>query len=332
MTNLDRLLSDVPVAILDFETTGLSPRAGSRVVEVSVVRCEPGRDPEVVLDTLIDPQTPVLCTKIHGITDEDVEGAPLFSDIADDLVRCLEGAVLGAFNASFDLAFYSAEMNAFQRGRLVRVPPHICLMWLRPLLGVGKRCSLSVACSELNLSATTHRAAEDALATAYLWRHYLDAASDKGLRSLRDLRHAGTHGYLDSLEDEPFSAADILGIGRESSETALKPRSEAIRYPRTSGTDKPRGRDHQTAIREYWQAICAALNDAAMSPEDLHFLRSEQLRLELPPESIRTVHARFFADRLIQVAEDDSVTSSETATLAELHAALAGLGWAPGAT
>lgn len=326
--NLDCLLTELPVAVLDFETTGLSPKAGCRVVEVSVVRCEPKRDPVVSLDTLVNPQGPVLCTNIHGITDEDVIGAPLFSDIGDDLVRSLQGAVVGEFNASFDMTFYSAEMRAFQRGRTVRMPPHVCLMWLRPLLGVGKRCSLSAACQELGIAQTSHRAAEDALAASYVWRHYLDAASAKGIRTLRDLRKAGTHTYLDSLEAEAYSAADLAAIGQEPTITALKPRVDPIHNPIARQPEvKPSPYDHAAAIRTYWQDICASFSDKVITPSEVEALRAEQQRLGLPAPSIRSVHARFFADRLMQAAEDDSVSSSETLMLSQLHAALAALGW-----
>ena len=67
MTN--RTLRDTAMSFIDFETTGLSARSGARVVEVSIVRVEPDGEPQVVLDTLIDPEGPVLCTSIHGIDD-----------------------------------------------------------------------------------------------------------------------------------------------------------------------------------------------------------------------------------------------------------------------
>lgn len=55
MTLDARPLREVPLAVIDFETTGLSPKGGARVVEIAVVRALPGRKPEVVLDSLVDP-------------------------------------------------------------------------------------------------------------------------------------------------------------------------------------------------------------------------------------------------------------------------------------
>src|SRR5262245_59996831 len=78
---LDRTVADTPVAILDFETTGLYAGV-DRVVEVSVVRVEPGQPRRLALDTLVNPGRRMAATEIHGITEDDVRDAPRFEDIA----------------------------------------------------------------------------------------------------------------------------------------------------------------------------------------------------------------------------------------------------------
>jgi len=50
----DRAISETPMAILDFETTGLVAGV-DRVVEVSVLQLDPGKPPRVALDTLVNP-------------------------------------------------------------------------------------------------------------------------------------------------------------------------------------------------------------------------------------------------------------------------------------
>ena len=90
-------IAETPIAIVDFETTGLTPGA-DRVVEVSIVRVEPGQRSELVLDTLVDPCRAMAATEIHGITDDDVQGAPRFSEIAEDVAQALSGAVVAAYN------------------------------------------------------------------------------------------------------------------------------------------------------------------------------------------------------------------------------------------
>ena len=91
------LIAQTPVAIIDFETTGLT--AGlDRVVEVSVVRVDPDQKPRLVLDTLVNPNRPMGATEIHGITDADVQQAPKFSDIADEVLAVTAGCVVAAYN------------------------------------------------------------------------------------------------------------------------------------------------------------------------------------------------------------------------------------------
>ena len=55
----DLPVAQTPIAVFDFETTGLNP-GYDRVVEVSVIRIDPGRPPRLVLDTLVNPRSPSL--------------------------------------------------------------------------------------------------------------------------------------------------------------------------------------------------------------------------------------------------------------------------------
>ena len=124
------LIGDTPLAVIDFETTGLTPGV-DRVVEVAVARLEPGCEPQLVLDTLVNPQRRVAATEIHGITDEDVSDAPSFAEVAGDLVEALAGCVVTAYNVYFDISFLSHELKS---AGLNHVPPHMCLMYFRPRL------------------------------------------------------------------------------------------------------------------------------------------------------------------------------------------------------
>jgi len=189
-----------------------------------------------------------------------------------------------------------------------------------------------VACGELSLPATSHRAAEDALATGYLWERYVSVAQSKGIRTFQDLQGLGSHKYLASLAGSMFSAADVAQIGRESSRTALKPRLEPLaeiwREENAPRTEEPQ--DSGVSTREYWNALASAFADQAVTAEEIDWLRSEQQRLRLGMDAIRGVHARFVASQLVSAAEDDAVSSRESEALRELFGALHALGWAPG--
>ncbi|MCX7030142.1 MAG: exonuclease domain-containing protein, partial [Spirochaetes bacterium] len=59
---MSQLILETPIAIIDFETTGLAP-GPDRVVEVSVVRADPGKEPVLILDSLVNPDRPMAATE-----------------------------------------------------------------------------------------------------------------------------------------------------------------------------------------------------------------------------------------------------------------------------
>lgn len=123
-------IADTPVAVLDFETTGMRP-GSDRVVEVAVARIDPGCEPRLVLDTLVNPRRPMACTEIHGITNADVADAPEFADIVPALLAALDGCAMAAYNVYFDLKFLEYELN---RAGDAGLPPPFCLISLRQFL------------------------------------------------------------------------------------------------------------------------------------------------------------------------------------------------------
>jgi DNA polymerase-3 subunit epsilon len=334
---LDRPLEEIPVAVLDFETTGLSPKGGARVVEVAVARAEPGTEPVLAVDTLIHPEGPVLCSDIHGIEDADVIGAPRFAGAGHHVIGALSGAIVATYNAGFDLAFLQAEAEYAWPTLTFNRPPYVCLMWLRPLLGVGRRCSLEQACSHYGLLAGTHRAAEDALLAARLWRCYLADATRAGARTLRGLQQLGSHTYLRSFAS-PLWPVDLAArLKPAPPEPRLKPRSEPPRgatilevgAPFDGLRARPGAPSHERR-RAYWRGLLDALEDGALSSAEHEGLLALQEQLALSEEEIRAIHARLLANVLAMMAEDDLLTRGESSDFDLLMDALRALGWAPG--
>ncbi|HTL40543.1 MAG TPA: histone-like nucleoid-structuring protein Lsr2 [Pseudolysinimonas sp.] len=96
--------------MIDVETTGLSPEA-DRIIEIAMVRLEPGGTVVDEWSTRLDPQGPVGATHIHGLTQSDVEGQPLFGAVASQLATMLGRLPIVAHNATFDIAFVRSEFN-----------------------------------------------------------------------------------------------------------------------------------------------------------------------------------------------------------------------------
>jgi DNA polymerase III epsilon subunit-like protein len=319
-----RRLSDTPIAVIDFETTGFSPKSGSRVVEVAVVRIDPGAEPRLVLDTLVDPDGPVHATRIHGITDDDVLGAPLFTDLAANVAQALEGAVVAAFNASFDMRFLEHELHRSKRGQQAWIPPHVCLMYARPLLNLGPKCSLADACAACGLPPASHRAADDAIAGARLWLIYRDAARKAGVECFEDLE-AGRYAFMTSFESDPFTRQLVDALAPSVPDGQLKPRT-------TEGTDPaaPLGVSPSDRRRRYWNMLLEAISDGVVTPDEMSSLLAAQQQLNLPTEDIRALHAKLAGEIIASHVEDAVVSTREAGVLTSLFAVLRNLGWAPG--
>lgn len=312
----DRKIDEIPIAIVDFETTGLMAGV-DRVIEVSVVRVSPGREPTLALDTLVNPRRPVAATEIHGITDSDVAQAPRFSDIAGELVAALEECVVGAYNVYFDIKFLSYELS--QAG-VDQIPPHFCLMYMRPLLGLGSRCRLDEACRANDIEyEATHVAAQDAQACTLLLERYIEILHERGISTFSDLAALKNYKFFKSFENSPLQDPgfyNLKGCDRlcsRSEEVGIMPVDES-----------------RHALSEYWDALRAAVADLEITDEEMVHVAEERIRLGLKKEKVRVLHARIFENAISQFVDDEWLDEEEVKKLHRLHNCLAKLGWAPG--
>lgn len=329
MVVADAHINETPVCVIDFETTGLS--AGrDRVVEVSVVRVEPGEEPRLVLDTLVNPQRSVKATEVHGITDEDVVDAPLFADIADQMLEAISGSIVAAYNVYFDMRFLQDEM--LRAGFPVEVP-HVCLMYMRPLLGLGNRCPLGQACSQHSIPyEPKHHAYIDAYAAGRLVPLYIEEAQRNGIATYADLMSRGSYKFLRSL-GLPLLSKDG-GRRREGGAPKLVSRAAAFGHgevpsPSAQVTAKE-DEGALSAMHQYQSAILAAVADRVIEEEEIMEVAALQKSLGLKAGQLRAVHASIFSSVLADAIDDDYLDSNEVEDLRKLHSCLSELGYAPG--
>lgn len=101
-----------PVVFFDIEATGTDPLS-DRIVEISLVRIEPGGTTGLPVTLRINPgvRIPAEATEIHGITNEDLAKAPTFAEVAEQIAGVVEGADLAGFAIGrFDVRLLHAEL------------------------------------------------------------------------------------------------------------------------------------------------------------------------------------------------------------------------------
>lgn len=181
------LLNELKFACLDTETTGLCPEEGGKVCEVAVCVSKAGKE-VTEFSTLINPGTPIHpdVIAIHGITNEMVKTAPSFGEILPKLLAILDGCVVVAHNADFDLKFLRYECE--QCG--VKFPdlPVIDTLKLAKKSGRFEKNRLGFIAEKLGISAAGwHRAMADTKMAQQILYYFLVELSKQGVTTLEQL-------------------------------------------------------------------------------------------------------------------------------------------------
>ena len=106
------IATDRKIAIIDLETTGVST-SKDQIVEISVLRVDPDGS-ETARTVRVHPgmAIPPGATKIHGITDADVEAKPPFRAYAKGFAEFLADSDIAGYNVmGFDLPLLMAEFD-----------------------------------------------------------------------------------------------------------------------------------------------------------------------------------------------------------------------------
>ena len=166
-----------PIAVIDFETTGLSPGAGHRATEIAIVLLE-GDHVVGRFQSLMNAgrRLPPFIEEYTGITNEMVRAAPPAAEVMAEALRFVEGAPLVAHNASFDQGFWEWELRHISgRKRADPVwaspPPFACTMLLSRRLypqAVSYRLGALASFHALPSTGRAHRAMADAETAAAL--------------------------------------------------------------------------------------------------------------------------------------------------------------------
>lgn len=182
----DLPVAQAPLAFVDLEMTGLDA-ARDRVVEVCVERVVDGRR-EGGVCTLVDPGERVGgAAHVHGLDAAALAGAPSFAAVAPQVVAALEGAILVAHAAVWDVRFLVAELR--RAGIEARIDHWLDTLVLARRAFAFHSYSLDALCKQLGIDrGQAHRAESDVRALRVVFDRCVAVLAPVSARDLWEVR------------------------------------------------------------------------------------------------------------------------------------------------
>ena len=178
--------------IFDVETTGLYPYSGDRICEIGALRVGPKGERARRFQSLVDPKRPISygAFSVNGITDDMVRGKPAIKDILPHFLKFIDGSVLVAYNAGFDLGFIECALG---EDRQILEDYYIidALRLARRLFPAAGRYNLGFLSNSLGIrSRSEHRAMADVLMTWKVFEKELNLLRLQGITTVEDIAAA----------------------------------------------------------------------------------------------------------------------------------------------
>jgi DNA polymerase III subunit epsilon len=161
----------MPIAVIDFETTGSSPNQGARATEIAAVLVDGDRIVDQYQSLMYSGAwVPPFIEQLTGISNEMLADAPPAERVMDEVLRFTSGCPLVAHNAAFDRAFWISEAQRAGLEDQVGAPFACTVRLSRRLLPQAPNHRLGTLASYCQLpdSGRAHRALADARTAAHL--------------------------------------------------------------------------------------------------------------------------------------------------------------------
>lgn len=196
----DTALEKLTYVVFDTETTGLVP-SEDEIVQIAAVRIVNGRRVQTeVFDTLVNPgrRIPPASTSVHGISDAMVADAPDIIEVGMKFHKFVEGAVLVAHNAPFDMEFLRRKEGGI--GASFDNPVLDTVLLSAVVFGQSEVHSLDALTHRLGITIpeeARHTAIGDTVATADAFLKLMPALKARGLTTFGEVvAEVRKHGRL----------------------------------------------------------------------------------------------------------------------------------------
>ena len=173
-------LTELEFAVVDLETTGLSPDE-HHILQIGVVIIDSGGRELDSWSTFVKPPrwpfTKLGPRNVHGISTAQLWRAPRLTSALRTLARLLDGRVFTAHNVDFDLTFLDHDSMSY--GVTLPDVPVVCTLSLSRSLdpSFSRSHRLGDLCNHYGITLErAHDALEDARATGQLLPHLIGEA------------------------------------------------------------------------------------------------------------------------------------------------------------
>ncbi|HOP30448.1 MAG TPA: exonuclease domain-containing protein [Spirochaetota bacterium] len=204
-----RKLSDINFCAIDLETTGVNP-AFNKIVEIGAVKFRIDGKTET-FHSLVNPCVPMPenVIKIHGITDDMVNSAPVIEELLYDLSGFINDTILVIQNPRFDLSFIDRAFKS--HGVECRQ------LWALDTVRLAKKYftglpnhKLSTLSEHLGLNHNKHRALDDAVVCMTVFLEILKGRGVSGDSTLEDLMNLHGERVNPGISSVPHNSADVF--------------------------------------------------------------------------------------------------------------------------
>ena len=191
------------VAVIDFETTGMSPEQGARATEIAAVLVRGGRVVDRYQSLMnAGAWVPPFIESLTGITNEMIEDAPPADRVMREVADFVGDIPLVAHNASFDRKFWDAELARADRARQQAFACTLLLSRRVYPEAPNHKLGTLVRYAGLRCAGRAHRALADAEMAASLFVSIRQALAERFRLSGVD------HAMLCALQAVPRAGLD----------------------------------------------------------------------------------------------------------------------------
>ena len=290
--------SELEFVVLDTETTGFNKN--DRVIEIACIVFSAG---EVIdeYSTLINPNRDVGKTQIHGIRPSMISSAPIFSEIANDILRILQNRILIAHNLAFDSRMLKQEFDKL--GIDLNLGRGFCTMTEVSRIYSAQNSSLEKACSIFDIAHDdAHHALGDARATLKLFE-----ALKPDLEKVEPINNMYQPSQVPSrtLNRKAFEPTSPKPISRILSITRKVP------FPSTD-----------ERFIAYLQVLNLVLEDLVITSDEMNELESWSLQLGINENERTKLHLDYLDSFVQATLRDGVITIDEMEMLEKIATSL----------